>query len=359
MRPDLHLAGPVALLTSFVALPNSYGAEYYASPNGNGSGSESSPFSLNSAASSARAGDTVYLRGGTYSGTLSPRNSGNSGAWITFQAYPGELPILDGNRSGGTGVGSPSAQYIRFVGIAARNFSSTGFGNGWTDSNCSQMSNGNLQFVNCIAEGNGINGIAFYCASGLLIEQSIVAHNGNMDPSWSSGVNLFHVTGSSQDNVVRQTVSFENIDISSNRSDGSGFILDQNSTGGTFINNIGFRNGGSCIRLTNSPNAQIISNTCVGNGIDPDVQYHDEIFFSDSNSRSGAALRNNLTVPTSGQRGLAMGDGVPAENNLFDASASLLVRITGALDFHLQASASAAIDQGSSNGAPSEDIGFD
>jgi parallel beta-helix repeat protein len=355
----MKLAAPASLLGLTSALPVARAADHYASPTGSGDCSQSSPCSIGTASRNAQPGDTVYLRGGRYGGTLNPANSGSSGAWITYRAYPGELPIFDGGQSGGTGVGSSSVQYVRFVGIASRNFSSTGFGNGWTDSNCSQMSNGNLQFINCVADGNGINGIAFYCASGLLIEQSIVAHNGNMDPSWSSGVNLFHVTGSYQDNIVRQTVSFENIDISSNRSDGSGFILDQNSSGGTFENNIGFRNGGSCIRLTNSSNGHLINNTCVGNGVDPNVQYHDEIFYSDSNSRQGAVLRNNLTVPTSGQRGLAMGEGVTAENNLFEGTSSLLLSTTGGLDFHLQSSASQAIDTGSSNGAPSTDIGFD
>jgi parallel beta-helix repeat protein len=355
----MKLAAPASLLGLTSALPVARAADHYASPTGSGDCSQSSPCSIGTASRNAQPGDTVYLRGGRYGGTLNPANSGNSGAWITYRAVSGELPIFDGGQSGGTGVGSSSVQYVRFVGIVSRNFSSTGFGNGWTDSNCSQMSNGNLQFINCVADGNGINGIAFYCASGLLIEQSIVAHNGNMDPSWSSGVNLFHVTGSYQDNIVRQTVSFENIDISSNRSDGSGFILDQNSSGGTFENNIGFRNGGSCIRLTNSSNGHLINNTCVGNGVDPNVQYHDEIFYSDSNSRQGAVLRNNLTVPTSGQRGLAMGEGVTAENNLFEGTSSLLLSTTGGLDFHLQSSASQAIDTGSSNGAPSTDIGFD
>ncbi|HEU5073294.1 MAG TPA: hypothetical protein VFU02_03960, partial [Polyangiaceae bacterium] len=140
-------------------------AEYYASPSGTGDGTFGSPFSLFQATSTAQAGDTVYLRGGIYTGTLRPANSGSSEAWITFAAHPGELPIFDGAGSGGTGVGSSTAQYIRFVGIVARNYSSTGFGNGWTSSSCSPASNGNLQFINVIADGNGINGIAFYCAS--------------------------------------------------------------------------------------------------------------------------------------------------------------------------------------------------
>jgi hypothetical protein len=309
-----------ACLPAFLALTSAsasaFGATYYASVDGNGDGtSESSPASVTNAVNSAQPGDTVYLRGGTYSGwsaSVHPVRSGTASAWITFEAYPGELPIFEGS-----GVGGGTYEYIRYVGLVSRG-SSGGFGNGWTDGNCSTMSNGNLEYVNCIADGNDINGIAHYCAGGLHIKQCIVAHNGAVDPSWSSGVNLFAVQGSADQNVVEQTVSFENIDISSNHSDGSGFIADQNSTGATFINNIGFRNGGSCIRITNSTNIQIINNTCVHDGQDPTANYHDEIFFSDtSTTHQGALLRNNLCIPTSGQQGLTMVDGVTAENNEF------------------------------------------
>ncbi|HWO11049.1 MAG TPA: right-handed parallel beta-helix repeat-containing protein, partial [Polyangiaceae bacterium] len=338
-----------------------FSAEYYASPSGSGDGSLGSPFSLFQAANTAQAGDTVYLRGGVYSGTLRPANSGTSGAWITFAAYPGELPIFDGGGSGGTGVGSSSAQYIRFIGIVARNFSSTGFGNGWTSSSCSPLSNGNLEFINVIAEGNGINGIAFYCASGVVIERSIVAHNGNQQPSWSSGVNLFSVKGTAANNIVRQTVSFENIDISSNRTDGSGFILDQGSSGATFENNIGFRNGGSCIRLTNSGNSNLINNTCFNNGIDPNVLYHDEIFYSDANSRVGALIRNTVAVASSGNDALWGATGVTLEDNVFidnAGPADFFVSTSDLLDFRLTSGSSQLIDQGSGS-APATDVGFD
>src|SRR4029077_7574642 len=184
-------------------------------------------------------------------------------------------------------------------GIASRNFSSSGFGNGWV--NDVGTSNGNWQFINCIADNNKINGITFYNATGLLIDQSIVAHNGNGNPSWSSGVNLFHVSGDFTTNIVRRTVSFENIDISTTHStptggatDGSGFILDQSSSGALFENNIGFRNGGSCIRI-NTPGAHLINNTCYHHGLNPidrTPSNPGEIYFS--NGLQGAVMSNNL-----------------------------------------------------------------
>jgi len=79
-------------------------ADYYVSPTGTASWSQctskASPCSIFTANDNAKAGDTVYLRGGEYTGTtekrmaLMPANSGQPGAYITFEAYPGETPIL-------------------------------------------------------------------------------------------------------------------------------------------------------------------------------------------------------------------------------------------------------------------------
>ena len=153
----------------------------------------------------------------------------------------------------------------------AQNWGS-GFANGWTGSKTTN-SNGNLQFINCIADEDWDNGIALRSAQGFLIQQCIVAHTGfSTDHSWSSGVDMFGPQGPPSANVVEQTVAFENMD-NQQHTDGSGFISDDNGTGVSFINNVCFRNGGSCIRLTSTTNsgtnAHIINNTSYGNGLDP------------------------------------------------------------------------------------------
>src|SRR5262249_46636724 len=133
-----------------------------------------------------------------------------------------------------TGVGSDTATYVRFVGIVTRNWES-GFSNGWTGMGTTN-SNGHFQFINCIADGNSRNGFAFNSAIGLVISQSLSAHNGfSTTASWSSGVQLYEAQGTYMDNVVQQTLSFENADMQ-NHTDGSGFIVDQNCTGATFVN---------------------------------------------------------------------------------------------------------------------------
>ena len=359
------------LLATVLVAPAAHAATYYFGPSGSSSAActQAAPCALdyNTSGKAFQPGDTIYLLGGTYSGQYIRNGaSGNSGAWITFKAVDGQLPILDGG--GGVGCGAePNAavQYVIFDGIASRNWQSSGFSNGWN------TPSSHIQFINCIADGNGVNGIAFYKATGVLIQQSIVAHNGNLQPSWSSGVNLYSAGGSYQDNIVRRNVSFENIDISSHHSDGSGFILDQGSTGALFENNIGFRNGGSCIRLTTSSGSHIVNNTCYHDGLEPsDAQglpaNPGEIYYSDATSKSGTVFQNNLAAASGyNKTQTAFGGQLPTQTTNYAVSANaatpFFVDPAGTNpDFHLTSSATTNIvDKGTGSGAPTQDIGFD
>jgi len=79
---------------------NSFGGVKYISPSGSdgNAGTFASPkFSLNGIWSSLSAGDTLYLRGGTYTFTVQQyltAKNGTSGNLIKVWAYPGETPIL-------------------------------------------------------------------------------------------------------------------------------------------------------------------------------------------------------------------------------------------------------------------------
>jgi parallel beta-helix repeat protein len=61
-----------------------------------GAGTDRAYRTLSGAASAAAAGDTVYLRAGTFSEQLVPARSGTAGQPITFAAYPGESPRISG-----------------------------------------------------------------------------------------------------------------------------------------------------------------------------------------------------------------------------------------------------------------------
>jgi len=270
--------------------------------------------------------------------------------------------------NGGAGI-SVTGTYLSFNGIASLNASS-GFANMWTGDGTTD-SDGHLEFVNCIADLNTANGIAFHSATGVHVGQCIVAHNGaSTTNSWSSGVDIFGAQGTPADNVVERTVSFENVD-NQEHTDGSGFIFDDIGTGGTFVNNIGFRNGGSCIRLTTSVNSVILNNSCYHDGLDSmatSPQDPGEIFFSSAQTLMGAVLQNNL----------AAADGYNGTQAAFNDTGSLAIAPTnygvnaGAAtpffndpagvspDFRLTSSAgSNIVGAGSTaNGAPTSDIGF-
>lgn len=82
-------------------------ADIYVSPSGSdsGTGSQTSPYkSIQSAVDKAAAGDTIYLRAGTFSPTTNIKitKSGTSSAPITLTAYNNENVIIDGEALTGT-----------------------------------------------------------------------------------------------------------------------------------------------------------------------------------------------------------------------------------------------------------------
>jgi hypothetical protein len=74
-------------------------ATFYVSTTGNdtNAGSISSPWlTIQKAANTLAPGDTALVRGGIYPERVTVNVSGSAGSFVTFQNYPGEIPILDG-----------------------------------------------------------------------------------------------------------------------------------------------------------------------------------------------------------------------------------------------------------------------
>ncbi len=76
------------------------GRVFYVAPEGDNArpGTYDAPWAdLHKAAETLQAGDTVYVRGGTYRlhRVVSPHNSGREGQWITYAGFPGETAVLD------------------------------------------------------------------------------------------------------------------------------------------------------------------------------------------------------------------------------------------------------------------------
>ncbi|KAJ4993747.1 pectate lyase [Stagonosporopsis vannaccii] len=96
-----------SLQTIFLLLPSVLCATYYVAPTGSDSaaGTLAAPYkSIQVAVDKAVAGDSILLRGGTYSPTknIQVKKSGTASSRITLAAYQSEVPVVDGEALTGT-----------------------------------------------------------------------------------------------------------------------------------------------------------------------------------------------------------------------------------------------------------------
>ena len=367
-------------LVALVAASSAQAATIYVSPTAtatSGCSLRSTACALGAGVAQAMPGDTVVLMDGVYKTPLYPDVSGTPDAWITFKADQCATPIIEGAGaapdadSQDTGVGSTKSEYIRFEGIVSRGWN-IGFGNAWAGgTEEDRKSNGNWQVEHCISYSNGRTGFTFFSADNFSLKHSISAHNGTSTVhSWSSGVTLFEASGT---NLVEGSISFENTD-EQKHTDGSGFIVDEESNGVLFLNNIAFGNSGSCFRLTRSGGTKFINNTCYRNTqfgskatgpTDPG-----EIYFTGNGGPTvvGVTFKNNVIVAT----GEAPAGSIPIHNqptsgwesstNIVTTNAAMLFTDATATNPNFVPAMGATTLVGkatSGNGAPDNDIGFD
>jgi hypothetical protein len=98
------------------------GGNYYVSPTGtsHGNGSVGSPWDLQTALSQptgVSAGDTIWLRGGTYRGTFTSHLNGSASAPIKVRQYPGERAIIDGGNSSFVNILTVAGSYTWYWGF--------------------------------------------------------------------------------------------------------------------------------------------------------------------------------------------------------------------------------------------------
>jgi hypothetical protein len=191
------------------------GTTYYVAPGGNDTwpGTETQPWaSIDHAATIMQAGDTVLIRGGEYHERVETRYSGSVGAPITFQAYPGETPTLDGAGAGGNNgfniAGGHS--YIRVSGLHIRNFAGYGL-----------VLWGNNQHVEIAGVEISANGVGMrlteYGIPGGVVERLLI-DNSQIHDNRLSGINC--APGPCRDVQVTDTVLADNGEIGQTLADG-------------------------------------------------------------------------------------------------------------------------------------------
>jgi Right handed beta helix region len=118
------------LLTCISAAFGQTNSFFYVATTGDDSnpGTQAAPWrTIQHAVDTARAGSTIYVRGGVYEELVSVKASGNaSDGFITFQSYPGETAILDAAHFTPTArqgiVTIHNQSYVRIEGFEIRNF---------------------------------------------------------------------------------------------------------------------------------------------------------------------------------------------------------------------------------------------
>ena len=103
----------IVVFGTFLSAMPVFGTTHYVATSGNDAnpGTESDPWqTIQKAADTLVAGDTVYIRAGTYNERVIPENSGSAGSYITYAAYPGETVTIDGN-----GVSVPEDEGLFYI----------------------------------------------------------------------------------------------------------------------------------------------------------------------------------------------------------------------------------------------------
>ncbi len=141
----LGLSASLFVLTTLVAARSAQATDYYVATTGSDAnpGTMASPFAtLQKGVNTAVAGDTVYIRGGTYSITtpatsgagINFTKSGTATNPINFFAYPGEAPVFDFSNmvistTGYTHGFVINASYLHFRGLEIRSVPMNTFSN--------------------------------------------------------------------------------------------------------------------------------------------------------------------------------------------------------------------------------------
>jgi hypothetical protein len=174
-------------------------AGFYVSPTGSSGnpGTKAGPWSLSYALGGAggqiQPGDTVWLRGGTYSGYFSTSLNGTSSAPIIFRGYPGEQPKIDGGLSAG-------GSYVWIWGWEVIDSRSSSY-----DRACIDFKTRSGRLINNIVHdcsGNGIG--AWWDGPNQELTGNISYNNGRNTPHVGHGIYTNNETGSKlyRDNAV-------------------------------------------------------------------------------------------------------------------------------------------------------------
>ena len=293
--------------------------------------SESAPLAtLQAAANLVQPGDTVEVMNGTYTGNapgggdvLDITTSGTASAPITFEAAPGQTPVI--NSSGGWNAINIEASYIVVSGFTvvgdAANYTLSQALAGYSTGNANLDGNGiainptssvpvpnHITIENNTVDNEPGGGIYTEGADYVQILNNDVYDNAHWSAYGNSGISVSTSTNSDTNAGVHDVVSgntvFGNAQEvpttgGSTITDGEGIILDTNPgfVGEILVeNNTVYNNGSSGIESFDTNNAVITANTVYGNDTENVQAASDaEIFINQSSNNT--VTSNTTTAP--------------------------------------------------------------
>jgi hypothetical protein len=365
----------LAVLCAAALPPQATATTWYVAGTGSDSNSGTTiaaPFAtLQHAADMTSPGDIVMAFSGTYvvpcigCDVLDINISGTQAAPITYQAYPGQRPVIDFKRGwGGINIRANyiivSGFHVRggrsLVSLAYATKNAHNLNNYLTSGNGIIVGCGNTQtFSHIIIQNNVVHdapgaGIATCYADYMTIQNNTAYLNAFWSPYGNSGISIYEMRDSDANtgykNFILGNLTYSNREYvpfysAGEITDGNGIIVDDNKNtqssnvpygGRTLVaNNISYMNGGSGIHTYASAHVDIVFNTAYENNRTPSLNegqifantgsdvkilnniLHaaaDHTFYSNYNNAEDVVYDYNLlysTTPQAGEAGLAPG----------------------------------------------------